>query len=153
MGLVTPAQFDEHGKAWRVVVKNGSVESLLTFICRERGVAEDLFLQKLARALNWPYLDLPKLEIPRRPATGFPPRWRSNIPSCPPTWWTATVQVAVSNPFDTAMLNAVRFDARGPVEFALATKAEIERPSRNTMALAPRRSMKWVRARRSRSSC
>ena len=31
-----------------------------------------------------------------------------------------TVQVAVSNPFDTAMLNAVRFDARGPVQFALA---------------------------------
>ena len=38
-----------------------------------------------------------------------------------------TVQVAVSNPFDTAMLNAVRFDARGPVQFALAPRAEIEK--------------------------
>jgi len=37
------------------------------------------------------------------------------------------VQVAVSNPFDTAMLNAVRFDARGPVHFALAPRAEIEK--------------------------
>src|SRR5262245_64174032 len=38
-----------------------------------------------------------------------------------------TVQIAVSNPFDTAMLNAVRFDAHGPVQFALATKPEIEK--------------------------
>ena len=38
-----------------------------------------------------------------------------------------TLQVVVSNPFDTAMLNAVRFDARGPVGFALATKVEIDK--------------------------
>ena len=30
------------------------------------------------------------------------------------------LQVAVSNPFDAAMLNAVRYDAHGPVQFALA---------------------------------
>jgi type II secretion system protein E len=35
--------------------------------------------------------------------------------------------VVVSNPFDTGMLNSVRFDARGPVRFALATKIEIEK--------------------------
>jgi hypothetical protein len=33
----------------------------------------------------------------------------------------------VSNPFDNAMLNAVQFDAHGPVQFALAPKAEIEK--------------------------
>ena len=37
------------------------------------------------------------------------------------------LQVAVSNPFDTAMLNAVQFDARCPVQFALAPKGEIEK--------------------------
>src|SRR5207248_11556069 len=42
-----------------------------------------------------------------------------------------TVQVAVSKPFDTAMLNAVRFDAHGPVQFALATKPEIEKALEN----------------------
>jgi type II secretion system protein E len=41
------------------------------------------------------------------------------------------VQVAVSNPFDTAMINAVRFDARGPVSFALAPKPEIEKALKN----------------------
>jgi hypothetical protein len=38
-----------------------------------------------------------------------------------------TLQVAVSNPFDTAMLNSVQFDAKGPVRFALATKVDIEK--------------------------
>src|SRR5260370_2710103 len=38
-----------------------------------------------------------------------------------------TLQVDVSNPFDTALLNAVQFNAAGPVEFALAPKAEIEK--------------------------
>src|SRR5215468_5877695 len=64
MRFVTPEQFDELGKAWRVAVESGSQESLLAFICRERGLAEDVFLQKLAQALNWPYLDLPKLGVP-----------------------------------------------------------------------------------------
>ena len=37
------------------------------------------------------------------------------------------LQVVISNPFDAAMMNAVRFSARMPVQFALATKAEIEK--------------------------
>src|SRR5438876_8709617 len=64
MGFVTPEQFEEQTKTWRVTVESGSQESLLAFICRERGLAEDQFLQQLAEALKWPYLDLPKLTIP-----------------------------------------------------------------------------------------
>ena len=43
VALVTPEQFEEWNKAWRVAMENGSQESLLAFICRERGVAEDAF--------------------------------------------------------------------------------------------------------------
>jgi len=32
-------------------------EPLLGFIARERGLAEDAFLQKLAQTLGWPFLD------------------------------------------------------------------------------------------------
>ena len=64
MGLATPGQFDEWNKAWKVAVGSGSQETLLAFICRERGLAEDVFLQQLAKALNWPYLDLPRLTVP-----------------------------------------------------------------------------------------
>ncbi|HZL41903.1 MAG TPA: ATPase, T2SS/T4P/T4SS family [Verrucomicrobiae bacterium] len=127
MGLVTPAQFDEHSKAWRVAVDNGSQESLLAFVCRERGIAEDVFLQKLAKALNWPFLDLPRLEIPTEARTKISTKVAFQHSVLPTNLHDGTVQVAVSNPFDTAMLNAVRFDAKGPVEFALSTKAEIEK--------------------------
>jgi type II secretion system protein E len=127
MGLVTSAQFDAHNKAWRVAVENGSQESLLVFICRERGIAEDVFLQKLAQALNWPYLELPKLEIPALARTRISTKVAFQHSVLPTNVSDGTVQVAVSNPFDTAMLNAVRFDARGPVQFALSPRVEIEK--------------------------
>src|SRR6185436_18418446 len=59
----SPDEIGELRAAWQIAVENGSQESLLASICRERGVAEDLFLQRLAAALNWPYLELAKLTI------------------------------------------------------------------------------------------
>ncbi len=59
----SPAQFDDWQKTWRSTVDAGSAEPLLTFVARERGVAEDVFVQRLAASLGWPYLDLPKLSI------------------------------------------------------------------------------------------
>ncbi|MFO1476806.1 MAG: ATPase, T2SS/T4P/T4SS family [Verrucomicrobiota bacterium] len=127
MGLVTPAQFEEYARAWRVAAENGSAESLLGFICRERGFAEDAFLQKLAQALGWPYLELPKLDIPQQARNKISTKVAFQHSVLPTDVSDGTLQVAVSNPFDTAMLNAVRFDARVPVRFALATKAELEK--------------------------
>ena len=63
-GLAAPEKFEEWQKAWRVAVTNGSQESLLEFICRESGASQELFLQQLANALGWPYLDLRKGSIP-----------------------------------------------------------------------------------------
>ncbi len=127
LGLVSPDQFNEHTKAWRVAVENGSQESLLAFICRERGVAEDVFLQKLGQALNWPFLDLPRVEIPNQARGKISTKVAFQHSVMPTDVIDGAVQVVVSNPFDTAMLNAVRFDAGGPVQFALAPKAEIEK--------------------------
>jgi type II secretion system protein E len=127
LGLVTPDQFDEHSKAWRVAVENGSQESLLAFICRERGIAEDVFLQKLAQALNWPYLELTKVDVPAQARSKISTKVAFQYSVLPTDVLEGTVQVTVSNPFDAAMLNAVRFDAGGPVQFALAPKAEIEK--------------------------
>jgi len=127
MGLVDPAQFAELSKAWRVAADNGSQESLLNFICRERGIAEDVFLQKLAQALNWPFLEMAKVEVPAPARNKISTKVAFQHSVMPTDVVDGTVQIAVSNPFDTAMLNAVRFDARGPVQFALAPKAEIEK--------------------------
>src|SRR5438046_674051 len=127
MGLATAGQFDEWSKAWRVAVENGSQESLLGFICRERGLAEDVFLQQLAQALNWQYLDLAKLNVPTEARNRISTKVAFQYSVLPTQVDDGSLQVAVSNPFDTAMLNAVRFDAHGPVQFALATKPEIEK--------------------------
>ena len=62
-GLATPEQFSEWSKAWRVAVENGSSESLFTFFSREGGLSEEVFLQRLATELKWPYLDQSKLVV------------------------------------------------------------------------------------------
>ena len=129
--LATAAQFDEWNKGWKVAVASGSQESLLAFICRERGLAEDVFLQKLAEAMKWPFLDLPKLKVPAEARNRISTKVAFQYSVLPTNVVDGTVQVAVSNPFDTAMLNAVRFDAKGPVQFALATRGEIEKALKN----------------------
>src|SRR6059058_4772028 len=127
MDLATGEQFDTWNKAWRVAAESGSQESLLAFICRERGFAEDAFLQQLAQALNWPYLDLPKITVPAEARNRISTKVAFQYSVLPTQVTNGSLQVVVSNPFDTAMLNAVRFDAHGTVQFALAPKAEIEK--------------------------
>jgi type II secretion system protein E len=131
MGLATPAKFEEWCKAWRVAAESGTQETPLAFICRERGLTEDAFLQELAKALNWPYLDLPKLKVPAEARNRISTKVAFQYSVLPTQVTDGTLQVAVSNPFDTAMLNAVRFDAHALVRFALAPKAEIEKALKN----------------------
>src|ERR1043166_439149 len=127
LGIVTSGQFDEHAKAWRVAAENGSQESLLAFICRERGIAEDVFLKRLGQALNWPFLDIARLDIPAQARNKISTKVAFQHSVLPTNVFDGAVQVAVSNPFDTAMLNAVRFDVGGPVQLGRAPKAEIEK--------------------------
>ncbi|HEX7653539.1 MAG TPA: ATPase, T2SS/T4P/T4SS family, partial [Verrucomicrobiae bacterium] len=123
----TPQQFDDWRKSWRAATDAGSTEPLLTFIARERGVAEDLFIQRLAAALSWPYLDLTKLTIEDEVRAKITTKIAFQYFVMPVAVNNGTLQVAVSDPFDAAMMSAVRFDARMPVSFALATRTEIEK--------------------------
>jgi len=126
-GLASDSQIEEWTKAWRIATESGSQEPLLAFICRERGLAEDVFLQSLAKELGWPYLDLAKATVPNEARNKISTKIAFQFAVIPTDFKEGMLQVVVSNPFDAAMLNAVRFDARGPVEFALAPKAEIEK--------------------------
>ncbi|HEX7570362.1 MAG TPA: GspE/PulE family protein [Verrucomicrobiae bacterium] len=123
----TPAHFDDWRKAWRAAADAGSAEPLLTFIARERGVAEDVFIQKLATALGWPYLDLPKLTVENEVRGKLSTKIAFQYFVLPVAINDGVLQIAASDPFDAAMLNAVRFDAKMPVSFALATRSEIEK--------------------------
>jgi type II secretion system protein E len=123
----TPGQFDDWRKSWRKAADGGSAEPLLSFVARERGVAEDVFTQRLAATLGWPYLDLPKLAIPTEARNKISTKVAFQYSALPTALENNALQVVVSDPFDAAMMNAVRFNARMPVQFALAPKAEIEK--------------------------
>ncbi len=125
--LATPQQFDEWHKAWRVAHEGGGTESLMTFMARERGNTEEAFLQDLAKALGWPFIDLAKTEVSAEARKKISTKVAFQYSVLPVKFEDGKLQVAVSNPFDAAMLSAVQFDARGPVQFALATQAEIEK--------------------------
>ena len=122
-----PDQFDDWRKAWRAAVDNGSQEPLLAFIARERGLADDVFLQRLAKALDWPFVDLHKYTIPTEARGKISTKVAFQYSVLPAAVNNGTLQVVVSDPFNAAMMNAVQFDAHMPVQFALAPKAEIEK--------------------------
>ena len=123
----SPAQFDDWRKSWRAAVDAGSGEPLLTFVARERGVAEDVFVQKLATALGWPYLDLPKLTVENEVRGKLSTKIAFQYFVLPVAINNGVLQIAVSDPFDAAMMNAIRFDVKMPVSFALSTRNEIEK--------------------------
>jgi type II secretion system protein E len=123
----SPAQFDDWRKAWRAAADAGSAEPLLTFVARERGMAEDVFMQRLATALGWPYLDLPKLTVENEVRGKLTTKIAFQYFVLPVAINNGVLQVVASDPFDTAMMSAVRFDAKMPVSFALSTRSEIEK--------------------------
>lgn len=123
----SPSQVETWSKAWRVAAENGAQESLMEFIARECGRSEETFLQDLAKRLNWPFLDLRSLSIPTEARNRISTKVAFQYSVIPTDAVNGHLQVAVSNPFDPAMMNSVQFDARAPVQFALAPRAEIEK--------------------------
>ena len=125
--LATPEQFDEWSKLWRAAVDAGSGEPLIAFMAREAGLSEEVFLERLAAALSWPFINLKVLDIPAEARGRISTKVAFQHLVIPTSFVEGVLQVAVCNPFDTALINAVQFDARGPVQFALAPRAEIEK--------------------------
>src|SRR6266480_1452595 len=125
--LASPDEFSQWLKAWRIAAESGSQEPLLAFFSRERGISEEQFLQQLGQTLHWPYLELPKLTVPPETRQKISMKVAFQYFVLPTHFENGELQVAVSNPFDAAMLNAVQFDAQCPVQFALTPRNEIEK--------------------------
>jgi len=125
--MASPDRLEEWQKAWRIASANGGQETLFEFICRESGISEENFLVALGKILNWPFVDLKKLTVPTEARNKISTKVAFQYLAIPTDFQNNTLQVAVSNPFDPAMLNAVQFDSRTAVQFALAPKAEIEK--------------------------
>src|SRR4051794_23654907 len=105
--LAAPDQFETWLKAWRVASENGSQESLLAFFSREAGISEEVFLQRLATALNWPFLDLARLSISQETQKRISTKVAFQYAVLPVSFEKGTLLVALSNPFDTGLLQAV----------------------------------------------
>jgi type II secretion system protein E len=125
--LAAPEQVAGWTKAWRVATEGGSPDSLIEFVCRENGTSEEVFLQQLARVLGWPFIDLRKTQVPVEARNKISTKVAFQYFALPTDFQNGILQVTVCNPFDTAMITAVQYDANAPVKFALATKLEIEK--------------------------
>ena len=129
-GLATAGKYDEWYRAWQVAAEEGASESWSVFLCRETGMTEDLFLGKLSEAFDWPRLDLTQLSVAAEVRQRISAKIAFQFNVLPTSYDGSVLQVAVSDPFDSALLNAVRFEADRPVTFALAPRAEIEKAQR-----------------------
>ena len=124
---VAPEQVALWKKSWRASVEGGAEESFLAFACREGGMSEETLLQALALRLQWPFQDLRRLQVPTEARNKISTKVAFQFSAIPTDYQNGVLQVTVANPFDTAMLAAVEYDAKGPVQFALASKVEIEK--------------------------
>jgi type II secretion system protein E len=125
--LVTPEQFETWSSQWRTAVDGGSDDSLLAFFSREKGITEETFLKGLAKALNWPFVDLQGLNIPAEIRQRISTKVAFQYTIMPALEKDGELLIAASNPFEPGLLNAVQFEAAGPVRFGLAPRAEIEK--------------------------
>jgi type II secretion system protein E len=125
--LVSPEQFDEWKKAWKTAVDNGSQEQLLGFFSREAGISDEVFLQRLGDVLGWPFIDLPKVSVTGEAQKKISTKVAFQYGVIPTKFEQNILQIAVSNPFDAALLNAVQFNAQCAVQFGLAPRDEIEK--------------------------
>jgi type II secretion system protein E len=123
----SPKQFDDWRTSWRAATAAGSTEPLLTFIARECGLTDDIFMQKLAVSLGWPFLELAKIGVPTEARNKITTKIAFQYSVLPSALNDGELQIVTSDPFDATMASAVRFDARMPVQFALAPKTEIEK--------------------------
>jgi type II secretion system protein E len=126
-GLITPAQFRDWTTAWRTAVEGGATESQLGFFARESGLSEEQFLHKLSTALDWPFVELGKRTIEPDIRKKISTKVAFQFSVLPVQFENEVLQVATHNPFDPAMQAAVQFDARGPVQYVLATRTDIEK--------------------------
>ncbi|MCK9314663.1 MAG: GspE/PulE family protein [Verrucomicrobia bacterium] len=126
-GLATREEFSHWLRAWRASIDGGATDSMLSFFAREKGVSEDEYLDKVARILNWERVDILQADISREASMKLSPKVAFQFTVMPVSLEEDLLTVAVCDPFDLAMLNSVRFDARCMVKFQLASQSDIEK--------------------------
>ena len=126
--LAPPDQFDQWQSEWRAAREGGSLaDSLPEFLCKRGGKTEEYFLKCVAEGYGWERIELANVKPTGEARRKISSKIASQHRVVPVTVEDGVLVVAVSNPFNTDLLNAVRFAAQGPVRFVLASSDEIEK--------------------------
>ena len=121
-------QFDEWQSDWRRERAESDLEdSLPAFLCKRSGKSEDDFLEYVSEAYDWERVQLREVKPTKEARRRISSKVASQHRVVPLSVDDGVLTVAVSNPFNTDLLNAVRFAARGPVKFVLASSDEVEK--------------------------
>lgn len=121
-GLLTPLQVTELLHSPRA-----AGDALPKTIAKTMDLPEDRVLMALSKVLGVPFVRLTETEIQPEVRSRIPTRvvFQHNI--LPLRQEDGAVVVATHDPFNAAMVEAVRLVTRGPVRLALATEADIGR--------------------------
>ena len=125
--LATREEFSLWLKSWKASIDSGATDSMLSFFAREKGVAEDQYLDKVAKAIGLERSDISQVDITREASLKVSPKLAFQYTVMPISLVDDVLTVAVCDPFDMAMQNSVRFGARCQVKFQLASQSEIEK--------------------------
>ena len=126
-GLAAPNTYDRLGEAWLSARQNGGTDTFPEFLCREAGHSFDALQAKIAEAFQWPVIKLGDVVVPAEVRRLIPPKMAFQFGIMPVKVEEGILQVAVSDPFDSAMISTIHHLAGSPVTFALVSKDDIER--------------------------
>ena len=125
--LVQSGGFVAAHDRWQAAQTTGGTETLTEFFLRESGQTEETYLDRVAEAFDWQRVDLSDVRPTNESLRRIPSKVANQYEVIPVKVEEGVVEVAVSNPFETGLLGAVRFAAEGPVRFVLTTREEIGR--------------------------
>ena len=126
--LAREDQFDEWQSDWRRERAESDLEeSLPTFLCKRSGKSEADFLGWVSEAYDWECIQLSEVKPTAEARRRISSKVASQHRVVPLSVDDGVLVVAVSNPFNTDLLNSIRFAARGPVKFVLASSDEVEK--------------------------
>src|SRR5690349_4104234 len=120
-------RFRELNSQWTQQSAIGAVtDSRTAFIAKETGQAEEAVLTQIGAALGWPMVDLSKETVVPEVRNRVSTKVAFQHTILPIAEADGVLKVAVSDPFDTAMIAAVQFEAKSAVDFVLAPRQEID---------------------------
>jgi len=126
--LAEADQYDQWRSDWCAERAGGAeVGTLPEFLCKRSGKTEDDFLLRVAEAYDWQRIGLSDTEPTKEALLRISSKIASQHRVVPISVEEGVLLVAVSDPFNTDLLNAVRFAAKGPVRFVLSSSEEIEK--------------------------